>query len=104
MACLRGWKACLRKLDGLRGPDGLPEEPKGLPEGPKGMQEGPEELPEWTEGLPGGTNEHMEGQMDGRNFSPFYSTLSPEGAAAQKLDLGFKSDAPLTAHPVRAFA
>ena len=26
----------------------------------------------------------MNGQMDGRNFSPFYRTLSPLGAAAQK--------------------
>ena len=42
--------------------------------------------------------------MDGQNFSPFYSTLSPEGAAAQKLDLGLNLDAPLTAHTVRASA
>ena len=65
----------------MRGPDGLPEEPMGLP-GPKGMREGPEELPEWTEGLPGGTNEHTEGRMDERIFSPFYLTLSPKGTAA----------------------
>ena len=42
--------------------------------------------------------------MDGWNFSPFYRTLSPEGAAAQKLDLGLSVDAPLTAHAVRASA
>ena len=30
------------------------------------------------------TNEQTYGRMDGQNFSPFYRTLSPFGAAAQK--------------------
>ena len=58
------------------GPEGLPEEPEGLPEGPEGLPEGPEGLPG---GLGGG---RMDGQTGLRNFSPFYWTLSPVGAAA----------------------
>ena len=32
----------------------------------------------------GRTDVQMGGQTDGRNFSPFYRSLSPVGAAAQK--------------------
>ena len=59
---------------------GLPERFKDLPQGPDG-------LPLRSEGLPGGGGGvygRMDEWMDGWNFSPFYRTLSPVGAAAQK--------------------
>ena len=59
------------------GSEGLPEGPEGLPEGP----EGPESLPEGPEEAQGGWTY---GRVYVRNFSPFYRTLSPVGAAAQK--------------------
>ena len=43
--------------------------------------------------------------MDGwTEFLPILLDLSPEGAAAQKLDLGLNLDTPVTAHAVRASA
>ena len=55
------------------GSEGLPERSEGLPGGPGG--EG------WTCG-------RMDVRMDGQNFSPFYRTLSPVRAAAQKIIKG----------------
>ena len=69
----------------LEGPEGLSEGPEGLPDGPEGLPEGPEGLPEGPEGpesLPGGTDVRTYGRTDVRNFSPFYRTSSPVGAAA----------------------
>ena len=82
-------------------PEGLPKGPEGLPEGPEGLPEGPEGLPEGPEGLSGGrracqeagggtdvrTDVHTDVRTDVRNFSPFYRTSSPVGAAAQKRGL-----------------
>ena len=65
----------------------MPEGPEGLPEGPEGFSEGPESLPEGPEGWPGaqgGPYGWTYGQTDVQNFSPFYRTLSPVEAAAQK--------------------
>ena len=43
-------------------------------------------LPAWLDGPEGGTDRRMDGRMDGQKdkqkISPFYSTLSPIGAAA----------------------
>ena len=57
--------------------------------GSEGVPEGIEGLPEGSGGLTGGGGDrHTDGRTDGRtdvrNFSPFYRTLSPVGAAAQK--------------------
>ena len=66
----------------LKGPEGLLEGPEGLPEGPEGLPEGPEGLP----GAGGDVRKDVvtDGWTDGRNFSPFYKTSSPVGAATQK--------------------
>merc|ERR1712002_152455 len=61
------------------GSEGQPKGCEGQPEGSEGQPEGSEGQPEGSEGLPGG-----EGRMYVRNFSPFYRTSSPLGAAAQK--------------------
>ena len=60
-----------------------------LSKGSEGQLEGSEGLPEGSEGLPEGSDRRARGgrtygRMDGRNFSPFYRTFSPVGAAAQK--------------------
>ena len=69
--------------------EGLPEGLVSLSEGSEGPPEGPEGQPEEPEGLPEGPEEAGGGgrtdvRTDVRNFSPFYRTSSPVGAAAQK--------------------
>ena len=61
---------------------GLTEGPPGLTEGPPGLTEDPPGLSEGFEGSRG--DRGTDGRTDGRNFSPFYRTSSPLGAAAQK--------------------
>ena len=65
-------------------PEGLPEGSEGLSEGSEGLPEGPEGLPERPKGLPSTRGGGMDRWMNKQNFSPFYRTLSPVGAAAQK--------------------
>ena len=64
----------------------LQEESEGLSEGSEGLSEGSEGLPEGSEGLQGGPggDGRTYGRTYVRNFSPFYRTSSPVGAAAQK--------------------
>ena len=57
----------MRRSEGqLEGSKGQLEESKGQPAGSEGQTEG-------------------DGRMDGQNFFSFYGTLSPVGAAAQRL-------------------
>ena len=73
-----------RPLTGLSDlPDCCPDLPEGspdLPEGSPGLTEGSPGLPEGSPGLTG----RGYGRTNRRNFSPFYRTSSPTGAAAQK--------------------
>ena len=61
---------------------------EGQPEGCEGQPEGSEGQPEGSESLPGGTygckDVRTDVRTDVRNFSLFYRTMSPLGAAAQK--------------------
>ena len=59
----------------LEGSEGQPAGSEGQPAGSEGQAAGSEGQPEG-----GRTDRHT----DGQNFSPFYRTLSPDGAAAQK--------------------
>ena len=59
---------------------GLLEWSKGWLEGSEGWREGSEGQPAGSEGQPEGGRTN--GRMDERNFSPFYRTSSPVGAAA----------------------
>ena len=84
----------------VEGSEGQPEESEGFEgqlEGSEGQPDGCEGLAEGPEGLAGDSGRggrtygRTDGRTDGRNFSPFYRTSSPLGAAAQKL----QSQAPL---------
>ena len=85
MACQRGLEACQWALGGtdvwMNGPtDRISPHSTGLcpllePLPKRG------ETDVWTDRLMDG---QTDGQMDVQNFSPFYRTLSPVGAAAQK--------------------
>ena len=72
-------------------PEGLLEGTGGRLEGSEGWLEGPEAQPAGSEGQPAGSEGQPEGgptdvrtygRTDRQNFSPFYRTLSPVGAAA----------------------
>ena len=90
---LKGSEGLPERSEGLpKGSEGQPEGPEGLSEQSEGLPEGSKGLPEGPEGLPGGpgggrTYGRTDGRTDGRNFSPFYRTSSPVGAAAQKLKI-----------------
>ena len=94
---LKGCEGLLEGFEGLlEGSEGWLEGSEGQPAGSEGQLEGSGGQPAGSEGQPEGgrtdvrTDGRTYGRTDGRNFSPFYRTSSPVGAAAQKPKIRLK--------------
>ena len=82
---MEGSEGLLGGFEGLlEGSEGWLEGSEGQPAGSEGQLEGSGGQPAGSEGQPEGG--HTDVRTDVRNFSPFYRTLSPVGAAAQKAE------------------